>query len=302
MSVDTLADVAIVTGACSGIGLALSKHLISLGYHVFMADINPNGAAVVASIIGDTTNASDEIVAAKSPVFVQADVSSWPSQLSLFAHAYAVRRRIALFVANAGIPEQEDLISHIHCSGIGEPSQPGTRTLDVNLHAIIDGLRLFVHYTRKSRIESVNRNPRADQMARMLVTSSIAAIYAYPAQPVYSATKHGLNGLVRSMGKSLRAENMTVNAIMPSAIQTTVMPKQIWDVFVERGVATPMSTVIQAFERFLEGGVASSVSGECVEACVDAVYVRDQHSYPCEAERFVIEDPEGLWGSYRKGR
>jgi 15-hydroxyprostaglandin dehydrogenase (NAD) len=62
---------AIVTGAASGIGLALTKALLAKGYHVVMADINPSGASL-ATTLGDNV------------LFVHTDTSDWESQINLF--------------------------------------------------------------------------------------------------------------------------------------------------------------------------------------------------------------------------
>jgi 15-hydroxyprostaglandin dehydrogenase (NAD) len=60
---------AIITGACSGIGLALTKHLLTLKWHVFMADVN-----APTEELDNTT-------------FVRTDITSWTEQAALFKQA-----------------------------------------------------------------------------------------------------------------------------------------------------------------------------------------------------------------------
>ena len=61
---------AIVTGGCSGIGLALTKHLLERKWNVVQADVNPPMENL------DGTR------------FVKCDVSSWNQQAALFQQAY----------------------------------------------------------------------------------------------------------------------------------------------------------------------------------------------------------------------
>jgi NAD(P)-dependent dehydrogenase (short-subunit alcohol dehydrogenase family) len=65
--------VAIVTGGASGIGLALTNHLATKNWHVFILDIQ----APVSSIPAESTT------------FLQTDVSDWDQLSSSFKNAYA---------------------------------------------------------------------------------------------------------------------------------------------------------------------------------------------------------------------
>lgn len=62
---------AIVTGAASGIGLALTRDLLSKGWRVIMADINPAGEAIAQDLGHDA-------------IFIKTDTSDWMSQTELF--------------------------------------------------------------------------------------------------------------------------------------------------------------------------------------------------------------------------
>lgn len=103
--------VAIVTGASSGIGLALVHHLIKLKWNVVMADITP----VEDSIPGT--------------IFVKTDISSWDQQANLFQRAYEWQGRIDFCALNAGIDDRDDIFTLL----TETPRQPNLRTFDVNL-------------------------------------------------------------------------------------------------------------------------------------------------------------------------
>ena len=281
--------VAIVTGAASGIGLALTKHLTAKGYKVFMADVSPSGASIASSI---TTAVSS----ANAPVFLHTDVSSWASQASLFKTAYAHSHHIAFFAANAGIDDREDLFASWDLDA--EPKVPNVSTLDTNLTAVIYGLKLFIHYARKSTAEKVEagttlQSQKGKGEYKMVITSSMMGLYALPSNPQYTASKHGLIGLTRSLGKSLLQEdNISLNAILPAFVATGLAPPGAIEAIDKRGHLTPMSTILKAYGTFLEDG---GMTGQTVEASLDKLFFRMPVEYPNESQRWMAEDPDGVW-------
>lgn len=62
---------AIITGAASGIGLALTKDLLTKGWRVVMADINPAGKELAKGF-------------GESALFIKTDTSDWNSQVQMF--------------------------------------------------------------------------------------------------------------------------------------------------------------------------------------------------------------------------
>lgn len=62
---------AIVTGAASGVGLELTKHLVSKGWYVVMADINPAGD-LISKEFGSQV------------LWIRTDIANWESQTAMF--------------------------------------------------------------------------------------------------------------------------------------------------------------------------------------------------------------------------
>ncbi|KAI4151473.1 MAG: hypothetical protein LQ340_003470, partial [Diploschistes diacapsis] len=278
--------VAIVTGAASGIGLALSSHLYSLGWKVFMADISPQGPDAAASIPTTTTGST-----ADAPTFVHTDVSSWPSQASLFKTAYAHGGHIDFVAANAGIVDSEAL--HAVSPTSAEPTAPNLHTIDVNLGAVVHGLKLMVHYARKERAE---RRPaaqaqRAWRQKKFVATSSITGIYPFPFQPLYCATKHGVVGLVRGAGpRFLLEDDVAVNAILPAFVSTGLPPGSTRDAVAAAGHLTPMRSVLRAYDELL---AREDAAGETVEASGEELYWRKPVEFANSGSRWLVDDPEG---------
>lgn len=135
--------VAIVTGAGSGIGLGVATHLYSKGYKVVIADLNPKTGEEAARSLGPDA------------LFVQVDVASYASQARLFKRAYEWGgNRLDFCHANAGIDDRQLLYDPMEKEEVDEEGlvKPlNTKSMQVNLEAVIQGLWLFKYYVRRSK-------------------------------------------------------------------------------------------------------------------------------------------------------
>lgn len=94
------------------------------------------------------------------------------------------------------------------------------------------------------------------------MVSSICGFYAVPTIPIYTAAKHGVVGFVRSYGKYLPEEKITLNSVNPNVVRTNISNSAFYDKLEGTGLLTPVSSVVDAFERLLG---ANDASGECYE-------------------------------------
>ena len=69
-------------------------------------------------------------------------------------------------------------------------------------------------------------------------------------------------GFVRSYGKYLPEEQITLNAVCPNVIRTNISTKGFYDSLEEKGLLTPLEAVPDVFEKLLGDNPAS---GECYE-------------------------------------
>lgn len=288
---------AIVTGGCSGIGLALVQHLLSKQdqiWRVVIADIRPEAYTEISATLDESR-----------VLFITTNVASWEDNASLFKRAYEwTNQQIDFFAANAGIPDRERIAEHFDLDA--EPQKPDLSCVDVDLGAVFYGLKLFIHYSRKTQRHLKDAN---DFHPKMVITSSCTGQYSFPVAPQYAAAKHACVGLTRAVGDSLlKHDDIAVNCIMPGFVETNIMPKELVDLWPREHV-TPLSTMCRAFDELVDVDGKVSQDGksdgrqglvktaQCVECSVDRLYYRSPVEFPDESQAFCVNEAKegGVW-------
>lgn len=187
---DPKGKVAVITGGASGIGLATAKLLASNGARIVIADLQDDaGAAAVREIDAAGGEAR----------FVHTDVTKRDDLQHMIDVAAREFGRADIFHNNAGIGDGQFFYT-------GEDAW--TRTVDINLTAVIRGTQLEVPFLRTQGDGGVIVN-----------TASMAALVPVPGTPVYAATKAGVVQFCRSLA-FLAGEGIRVNAICPTFTHT----------------------------------------------------------------------------------
>lgn len=181
-------SVALVTGAGRGIGRAVAHRLSSEGLRVALsARSRSELEETAAQCPGET-------------MVAPADVTDPAAIDRLFADVEQAWGPVDVLVANAG-------------AGTSAPVHRTTdeqwqRMLDLNLTAQFRCLRRALPSMLERR------------QGRIVVVASIAAKVGEPYISAYSASKHGVLGLVRSAAAEVATKGVTVNAVCPSYVDT----------------------------------------------------------------------------------
>jgi NAD(P)-dependent dehydrogenase (short-subunit alcohol dehydrogenase family) len=116
--------VVVITGGASGIGKAASELFHSLGSKVVIGDLNEKAGNEVASSLGEGAK------------FQVCDVTKWDSIYNLFETAVAEYGRVDIALANAGVPEIEDIFED-RVDSEGRLKEPKYIVLEIDLKGVL---------------------------------------------------------------------------------------------------------------------------------------------------------------------
>ena len=239
---------AIVTGGARGIGYAVAERLLASGAHVALWDMD---ASKLASSVAALQAAHPGQQVSGQALDISDDASVQGE-----ANALAARwGRIDILVNNAGITGGNGLTWEL------EPAV-WRQVIEVNLIAPYLTCRAVVPHML------------AGGWGRIVNIASVAGKEGNPNASHYSASKAGLIGLTKSLGKELAQKNVLVNAITPGAAKTDIfdqMTQQQIDYMLSK---MPMGRFLQVQEvaamvawlasddcSFTTGGVFDSSGG-----------------------------------------
>lgn len=136
--------------------------------------------------------------------FVETDVRDPGDNERMIAAAVDHHGRLDLVFLNAGVSLQS-LEATVPFDPANVDLESYRRILSVNVDGPVFGV--------SAAIGALVRNGGG----AIVVTSSVAGLIAWPPDPVYTISKHGLVGYVRSIAPALGARNITINAVCPGA-------------------------------------------------------------------------------------
>ena len=237
----------------------MTEHLIHhYGYKVAILDINAERVKEQSTRLGSN-----------NCLGIQADISDYDQQAKAFVQTFEWGgNRLDLFFANAGIGDDDSLYKDTQMDEkTGLPKPLSLRTLDVNLYAVIQGVHLARHFFCEKNNE---------KGGRIVATSSVLGLYSLYPLPLYTASKHGVVGLVRSLAPVYLKDNITINALNPTLVETNLMPKHVAEKYKDPRNLTPMSTVLKAFDAILG---STELTGQTLELTLDDVVFKQQPEY-----------------------
>jgi NAD(P)-dependent dehydrogenase (short-subunit alcohol dehydrogenase family) len=185
-------QVAIVTGAATGIGEAIARRLAAAGVIVAIVDLDLEGAQRVAISLDNGSFA------------LAADV----------ADGNAVRNAVNAVLERTG---RIDIL--VNNAGIAGPAAPVWEQTDETWQKVI-GINLTGVF---NFCRAVAPHMRSRGYGRIVNIASIAGKEGNPNMSPYSATKGAVIAFTKSMGKELATEGICVNCVSPAVVQTQIL-------------------------------------------------------------------------------
>ena len=219
---------ALVTGASSGIGLALSRELAGHGYPLLMVS-NEEEAIVRAA-----ADINGEYHVTTLPLYM--DLAQADSAQKLFDYCAANALKIGILVNNAGIFFFKDIVD----------TPPSRLETMINLHVFTPAIlcRLFAE-----------QMIRENREAYILNMASIAAWMMMPGITLYSSTKSFLRCFSRAMRHEVIDRGLSVTTVCPGAAATGLynLPPAYMKLGIRLGIIiTPQRLANLALKRMFE--------------------------------------------------
>jgi 3-oxoacyl-[acyl-carrier protein] reductase len=170
----------LITGGNRGIGYAIAQEFAAAGHRVAVTARSGSGPTGTLTVVADVTDA-----ASIDAAFTQIEAKLGP---------------VEVLVANAGITKDTLLMRM--------SENDFTSVLDTNLTGVF------------RVVKRASKDMLKQRFGRVILVSSVAALYGVPGQINYSSSKAALVGFARSLTRELGARNITANVVAPGFIET----------------------------------------------------------------------------------
>ena len=183
--------VAIITGAGSGIGAESARRFVEEGARVLIADMQDDKGQAVADELGDAA------------AFLHVDVSQEQHVEAAVAEAVAQWGRLDIMFNNAGI-----------IGATGSIAEMSEDAWDRTVGILLKGVFLGMKHAARVMIPQ--------ESGVILSTASTAGVLGGLGPHLYTASKHGVVGLTKSVANELGPHGIRVNAIAPGNTVTAM--------------------------------------------------------------------------------
>lgn len=179
-------QVAVVTGGAAGIGAGIAARLAAEGARIALWDADAAALAAAPADHRQTLDVTDAAAVAAAA-----------------AATAAALGRIDILVASAGITGPNAPVASY-------PVDAWRRVIEVNLTGVF--------LTNRAVVPIMQRN----DYGRIVNIASVAGKEGNPNAAAYSASKAGVIGLTKSLGKELAGTGIRVNCVAPAAVKTAL--------------------------------------------------------------------------------
>jgi NAD(P)-dependent dehydrogenase (short-subunit alcohol dehydrogenase family) len=196
--------VAVVTGAASGIGLALATRFAAERMKVVLADVEERALEHATAVLSDQ---------GADVIGVRTDVSSAESVEALASRAIEAYGAVHVLCNNAGVAGDLDFLSNRGARVWEQPIEDWEWTFAVNLWGVVHGLRAFVPLM----IEH-------GEGGHIVNTASQAGLMSGASGVIYGATKHAVVRITEALYQQLLLDGSALSAsvLCPGIIRTRI--------------------------------------------------------------------------------
>ena len=181
----------LVTGGARGLGATTSDVMVAEGATVVLADVRPDEGKTQADRLGERAT------------FVELDVTSEDGWNSVVAGVVAAHGRLDVLVNCAGVLTIGPLVT--------STAAEFQRVTAVNQFGVYLGMRAVLPTMLEAGSGSI------------VNISSLDGVAGMPYEAIYSATKHAVIGLTRSVAMEVAARGIRVNAVCPGLMPTPMV-------------------------------------------------------------------------------
>ncbi|ESQ84880.1 3-oxoacyl-ACP reductase [Asticcacaulis sp. AC466] len=182
---------AIVTGAASGLGKAAAKRIVAEGGAVVLWDLNADALEAAKAEIG-------------AAGVVALDVSDQAAVAAAAKQSAEILGKIDILINSAGITGATVPVWEF-------PVDSWLKVMDINLNGLFYCCREVIPYMLDGGY------------GRIVNVASVAGKEGNPNASAYSASKAGVIGLTKSLGKELATKGVIVNALTPATFESPIL-------------------------------------------------------------------------------
>jgi 3-oxoacyl-[acyl-carrier protein] reductase len=182
---------AIITGGASGLGKEVARRIVAEGGTVALWDLNADALAAAKADVGATH-------------VVALDVADQAAVAAAAKETAAALGKVDVLVCSAGITGATAPVHEF-------PIDSWQRVIDINLNGLFYCCREVVPHML------------ANGYGRIVNVASVAGKEGNPNASAYSASKAGVIGLTKSLGKELAGKGVIANALTPATFESPIL-------------------------------------------------------------------------------